>query len=78
LILNPEPPVLGIKVQEIIEVSSDRDLEEFAGFEPVMEVEPEMDIVVREKLILKTQESISIGRNKGLKAIIGKPLVIVR
>jgi hypothetical protein len=28
--------------------------------------------VVREKLVLRTQKSISIGRNKGLKAIVGK------
>jgi hypothetical protein len=69
--VNPEPPDSGIEVQEIREVSSYSDLEEFAGFEPVMEVEPEMDTMVLKKLILRTQGSISIGINRGLKAITG-------
>jgi hypothetical protein len=50
------------EVSKIIEVFSDSDVEE-------MKVEPKMDIVVREKLILKIPRSISLRRNKGLKAI---------
>jgi hypothetical protein len=42
--VNLELPDSGIEVQEIIEVSSDSDPEEIAGFEPVMEVEPEVDM----------------------------------
>jgi hypothetical protein len=57
--VNSEPPDSGIDVQKIIEVSLDSDLEEFAKFEPVMEVEPEMDIVVWEKLNLRTRDRLA-------------------
>jgi hypothetical protein len=68
-------------VPGIIEVSSDSGVEKFVKFEPVMEVEPEMDIVVQKKLKLRILRSISLGRNIELKAIIViivLPLMILR
>jgi hypothetical protein len=41
-------------VPELIEVFSNSDAKE-SEFEPVVEVEPEMDNVVRDRLILKTR-----------------------
>jgi hypothetical protein len=83
LIVDPEPldstSDSDDGVPEIIRVSFDSDVEEFVEFEPMMEVELEIDIAVREKLILKIPRPIS--RSRGLKAIMMitvMPLVVMR
>jgi hypothetical protein len=49
----PKPQDFCNKVLKIIEVSPDSDVKEFVGFKLMREVDPEKDIVVQGKLILR-------------------------
>jgi hypothetical protein len=65
----------GDEVLEIIEASSDSEVEKFVEFESVMEVEPVLDIVGLGEVDFKDPGLISLGRNRGLRAITVIPMM---